>query len=119
MRRPFAIPAPLLAAALAVAGASWLASCGSATPGASLASGPAVAGGSSLAPFPLKCVGQSPSDKRLPPAARETVRQFVRAIDDGEPGRARRLLVPESAGEIMSGLAAVERLQLVSLQDRY
>jgi hypothetical protein len=108
------------AAIVTAAGALAMASCGSAEPGTTSSDRPAaVAAGSSPAAFPLKCVTQPPSDKRLPPAARATVRRFIHAVAAGKPREARGWLAPDSAGDILAGLAPVERLGLLAVQDRY
>jgi hypothetical protein len=120
MRSSLATWIPLLTAALAGAGALTTAACGQSTtpPSGPDATSPAATG-RSTAPFPLKCVSQSTGDKRLPADARETVRRFVRAVDAGAPGLVRAWLAPASTAEIVEGLAGVDRLGLLALQDRY
>ena len=57
--------------------------------------------------------------KPVPPAARAVTARFVAAVERGDLEAARRLIVPAFAADVLASLAAVDRLDLLTVSDDY
>jgi len=106
--------APLAFAALALA--LLAAGCGGSP------AGEAAPGGADASAAPsgaALCAPPDTTDKRLPEPARKAIARFVAALDAGDLGAARAEISPATADDVLRDLAAVRRLELLALEDRY